>query len=389
MSKINRQTTLHNEKMRKVRHISSYQYPNFLEKSRGDLLINGGLKEKRRECLLDFITHTRRKENRTIFIFSDDTQLEEELINRAQNGYIGKTFICNQCYPVYDFFCGIKKSRIAEYFNHLSTEKGFTDVGEINSYTDSFLSILSEKMPVNLTSLTTFSKNDDTSIKNSANNPSDGDTILASTKGGVSFRSLLNTSADVFSSLTTNKCATNFCLSNLTDKDCVVLINTPADDSEFFSIYFAMELKSILDRNFICIFDDSIMMNNDTMRSIIALMKQRHNIDVVVSHENIVSVSDTDDVIKDFNRNLILLNGNTSDVDMQKVLSTFGQYTHMQAMANQNSPPKLFFTLLHGEGEAPVQYVRDRILIQEENGNEALLKGGSSSEILITKRLLT
>lgn len=83
---------------------------------------------------------------------------------------------------------------------------------------------------------------------------------------------------------------------------------------------------------------------------------------------------------------MIFLNGNTPYVDLQKVLSGFGQYTHMQPMANKSTPPRLLFAFYRGESEATVPYTGDGVILQEEYGNEALLKGGSSSEIVITKK---
>ena len=317
MNKIQRQAKSHNESMRKVKHIYSYPYKSFLSQSSGNLLINGGLKDKRRDCVVQTIVDARSKGNESIIVFSEDGVLQEQLIALAENGVIGQLYVCSEEYPIYDFFCGISSSR-----------------------------------------------------------------------GGVAFRSLLNNTYNAFSTITTPSCETSFSLNNLINKDCVVLINIPTYNSEFFSIYFAMELKSIINENFTCIFDDSITLNSDVMHSVIEVMKQRQKVTVIISHENIISVSNTDEVIKNFNRNLILLNGNTPYVDLQKILSNFGQYTHMQPMANKSTPPRLLFTFYRGEGEATVPYSRDRVILQEEYGNEALLKGGSGSEIVITKRLI-
>ncbi len=389
MNKIRHQANFHNERMRKVTHVSSYPYMKFLSQSSGNFLINGGFKEKRRECVVQSIVDSRARENESIVVFSEDRILQEQLIALAENGDIGQLFVCSEEYPIYDFFCGMRKNFVSEYFNRIALERGFRDTTELNSYVDSFLSILSAQMPVNLASIRHFARNDDTSIADISNEPFESDMIVSSTRGGIAFRSLLNNTYNAFSAITMPSCETKFCLNNLIDKDCVVLINIPTYNPEFFSIYFAMELKSVMNKSFTCIFDDSIILNNDIMRSVVEVMKQRPEVTIVISHENIVAISNTDEVIKNFNRNLILLNGNTPYVDLQKILSDFGQYTHMQPMANKSTPPRLLFTFYRGEGEATVPYSRDRVILQEEYGNEALLKGGSGSEIVITKRLLT
>lgn len=388
VNKIQRQASSHNESMRKVKHVYSYPYKNFLSQSSGNLLINGGLKDKRRECVVQTIVDARSKGNESIIVFSEDGALQEQLIALAENGEIGQLYVCSEKYPIYDFFCGMRRNFASEYFNRIALERGFRDTTELNSYVDSFLSILSTQMPVNLTSIRRFARNDDASIAEISIEPLESEMIISSTRGGVAFRSLLNNTYNAFSTITTPSCETSFSLKNLINKDCVVLINIPTYNSELFSIYFAMELKSIMNESFICIFDDSVTLNNDVMRSVVEVMKQRQKVTVIVSHENIISVSNTDEVIKNFNRNLILLNGNTPYVDLQKILSDFGQYTHMQPMANKSTPPRLLFTFYRGEGEATVPYSRDRVILQEEYGNEALLKGGSSSEIVITKRLI-
>lgn len=388
MNKIQRQAKSHNESMRKVKHIYSYPYKSFLSQSSGNLLINGGLKDKRRDCVVQTIVDARSKGNESIIVFSEDGVLQEQLIALAENGVIGQLYVCSEEYPIYDFFCGMRRNFVSEYFNRIALERGFRDTAELNSYVDSFLSILSTQVPVNLTSIRRFAKNDDASISEISIEPFESDMIISSSRGGVAFRSLLNNTYNAFSTITTPSCETSFSLNNLINKDCVVLINIPTYNSEFFSIYFAMELKSIINENFTCIFDDSITLNSDVMHSVIEVMKQRQKVTVIISHENIISVSNTDEVIKNFNRNLILLNGNTPYVDLQKILSNFGQYTHMQPMANKSTPPRLLFTFYRGEGEATVPYSRDRVILQEEYGNEALLKGGSGSEIVITKRLI-
>ncbi len=388
MSKIQRQVNLHNDNMRKVNHVYSYKLAKFLYQSSGNLLINGGIKDKRRECLIKYICDSRDKNNKTIVIFSDDVLLEQNLISLAENGGIGQLFVCSENYPNYAFFKNMKPNLVCEYFNRLAMEKGSKDTSEINSYVSSFLSILYGQFPVDLNSLMRFAKNDDTSIKNSTDNPYDAEMIVSSPRGGVNFRSLLNNTYQALMPLKTELSENDLSVKNLIDKDCVLLINTPPFNHEFFSIYFAMELKSVLNDEFICIFDDSILLNNDVMNSVVNVMKQRQQVTVVISNENIVSIGDKDSILKNFNRNLIFLNGNTPYTDLQYVLSSYGQYTHMQPMANRTNPPKLLFTLYRGEGEAAVPYTRDRVLLQEEYDNEVLLKGGSSSEIVIAKKLL-
>lgn len=389
MNKIERQAKAHNESMQNISHTYSYHLDNFFSQSGGNLLINGGTKSKRRDCLLSLIKDEREKNTASIVVFSDDELLESRLITLAEDGKIGKLIVCSEEYPNYDFFCKMNKNLICEYFRRLAIEKGMRDTSEISSYIGAFLTILSQQASINFSAMTYFARNTDTDIKNSTEDVRYTDALIASPRGSVTARSLINEAYEALSPITTGECSTGICISQLIEKDCVFLINTPSYNDEFFALYFAMELKALMNKNFMCVFDDCAFLNNETMRSIVDVMKQRQRVTVVISHENIVSVGESESTLKNFNRDLILLDGNTPYVDLQFVLSSFGQYTHMAPMANKNTPPRLFFTLYRGEGEAAVPYVRDRVILQEEYGNEALLKGGSGSQILITKRLFT
>lgn len=387
MNSVHIQTDMHNKRMRQVKNVYRYSYDKFLKRVNGNMLINGGNEAVRRRHLLSYIEKVRAEGDQTVFIFSDDAELENELIDRAAIGSIGQLHVCSQTHNYYDFFRDMKPNLVTEYFNCLAVEKAVKDTSEIISYSDAFLSILSDQADVNMSALKRFAVNDDKSISGAAKNSEDASMILSSSKGGVTFRSLLNRTYSALLPLTSKDCGSGFCLKNLVDEDCVVLINTPFDNYEFFSLYFAMELKSLIGERFVCIFDDSIMLNNKVMRSIVEILKQRPQISVVVSHENIISVDDGESLMKNFNCDLIFLNGETPHNDLQKVLSSFGQYTHMQPMSHKTSAPKIFFTPFSSDGEAAVSYQRDRVILQEEFGNEALLKDGKSAEITITKIL--
>lgn len=389
MNKIERQTKAHNDEMRNVVHTYSYRLDKFFSQSSGNLLINGGTKGKRRNCLLSLIKNERENNTASVVIFSDDKILESELISLAKSRKIGKLIVCSEEYPNYDFFRDMNKNLICEYFRRLALEKGIRDTSELSSYIGAFLNILSEQSPVNFSAMNYFARNADIDIKNSTNDTQLSDALISSPRGSVTARDLFNEAYEAFSPITTNNCSTGVCIGKMIKQDCVFLINTPSYNDEFFALYFAMELKALMNENFMCVFDDSMFLNNETMRSIVNVIKQRQRVNVVISHENIVSVGECDSTLKNFNRDLILLNGNTPYVDLQQVLSSFGQYTHMAPMANKHTPPRLIFTLYKGEGEAAVPFTRDRVMLQEEYENEALLKGGSISQILITKRLLT
>ena len=203
MNKIERQTRFHNDSMRNVSHTFSYNWDRFLSQSDGNLLINGGTKEKRRECLLRLIQNERTRSTDSVIIFSDDKRLESELIDLAEDNRIGRLVVCNENYANYDFFREMNRNLICEYFRRLALEKGIRDTSELSSYIGAFLTILSQQLPtINLSAMTFFARNTDTVIKDSTEDSQSADILISSPRGSVTARSLINEAYEALSPIT-------------------------------------------------------------------------------------------------------------------------------------------------------------------------------------------
>lgn len=405
MSKVTRQADRHNEDMRDICHEYSYRFSNFLEQSGGNILINGGTKAKRRLCLLEYIDYIRRstQSTRPVVIFSDDDMLEEELIVMAESGRIGMLKVCSEKYAKYDFFCGMQNRFISECLTRIALARGCHDTTEAQNYINAVLSVMREflekqkstKGP-DLNSMLAFASNSDKTISGSTDNKLNAEVITSSTKGGVIFRSLLQVLAEETESIRNTDGdsylydSDGATVKNGVERGAVILVKAPALNSEIFSVYFAAELRSLIDKDFVCIFDDSLMLDTDAMQTVVSMLKKRSLIDVVISCDNIVAFDEVreNSLLVNFNCNLIFLNGYAPQQDLQKVLSGFGQYTHMQAMKNKITPPRMLVTLEHGEGESAQAYTRDRILLQEVSGMEAVITYGSDSHIIVAEKLL-
>lgn len=403
MSKVTRQTARHNSDMRDVCCLHSYRLSEFVEKASGNLLINGGFKNQRRQCLLEYIAYSSRTTDRPIVIFSDDDKLEEALINMAVNGQIGELNVCSEKYKKYDFFCGMPNRFISECLTRIATARGCRDTMDAQNYINAFLAIVEYYQKKNgnsngpdLNSMLELAAKSDNKIKDLISNELISEIITSSAKGGVLLRSMLQVFAEETEAIrnvenvsisNASNCIT---IKNAINKGIIILVKTPTVNCEMFSVYFASELRSLIDKNFVCIFDDSFMLDTEVMQTVISMMKKMSHINVVISCDNIIAFDEVrnSSILVNFNCNLIFLNGYVPQQDMQKVLSGFGQYTHMEAMKNKTTPPSLFFTFEHGEGESAQSYTRDRILLQEVNDYEAIITYGGDSQIIIAEKLI-
>ena len=396
MANVQNQTRRHNDSMRQVTHVNSYNIHNFFNESSGNLLITGGLEQKRHFCLLDYIINARAQSHKPVIVFTDKPQTEQSLISLAQQGLIGQFYVCSPTYKGYSFFKDMRTNLICDFFNDLALDGGAHDITSLDSFTNVLLSIVASRGDMNLYSICGMAHLSDAELADLAQDPLERQLIQASSAGGVAFRNHIHRAYKAFSEIATDNPESDFCISKLVNGSCeeydgnaVILVNIPTYNHKFFSLYFAKELEAMLGYSFTCIFDDSIMLMCDKMRRVVELMKQRSQITLAVSHENVYSLDDPEEFLRNFNRNIVLLNGNSAYSDLQNVLDSFGEYTHMDAMVSKTTPQHLLFSVRRSEAEAPVSYQRSRVLIQEESNSEALLKGGSSAEIVITRRLRT
>lgn len=389
-NKIKNECSAHNRALHRVRHKSSYSAEKFLNSSVSNLLINGGSVQDRASLIKKEIVHFKGVSSAPVIIFSNNRLMQTELINLAQSGNIGRLFVCSDEYKNYDVFCGMKNNLISDYFSMLASEKGYRDASELHDYIGAFLNTLRISSEVNLSSIKVFSENSDTAIANMAvsnGNNADSQILLGSSKGGFDFRRLLSMVCSAFDNLTEDRCCTGFNINAVMDKNCVVYISTDSYDYDFLSLYFLQELKQVIGKSFTLVFDDCLLLNNKSLMEFTDVLKQRTNINVVLSTDNIMSLPGEKNLIN-FSREIVFLKGSAPSSDIQQVLSALGEYSHFEATSTEGTPPKLLFSFLKSENSSPTNYTRPKVLIEEELGNEAVLRGHHSAEILIVKKLI-
>ena len=387
-NKIQRECNNHNNILRNVKHVYACSSKKFINSLSGNLMITGGSHVKRKDLLLRAVSQQRQISCEPVIIFSENNQFQSDLIELAERGEIGELFVCSSEYKNYDFFCNMNTTQIIDYYSDIASLKGYKDTSELHDFVGSFLNILSGRAPIKLASIYQFSKNTDTSIANIAGIKSvDYDMIIASSRGGINFRRLLSESCNAFDTITTPSCDTGFNIRTAINNDCVIFINVNTVNFEFLSLYFLQELKSVINKNFTVIFDDSIILNNTELIEFIKIIKQKENVNVIVSHENILSLPGSEN-LEHFKKQVIMLDGNISSNDIQKILSKFGEYSHFESTVTIGNTPHLFFSFFESESNNITQYSRPKILLEEIYGNSVVLSGHNGSEILVAKKFI-
>ena len=378
----------HNTTFCPVRYINSYQPEIFLEDLRGNLLITGGFAEKRRELLVRAVVSERQKSTRPVIILSESSQLEKQLIEKAKQGQIGKMVVCSRTYKDYAFFQNMGNNEIVNFFSEVADIKGYRDAGSLCDFLEAFLNILRRRSDVNLATMLEFAKNSDTLIANAAEKDStDYESIMASAQGGKNFRTLLSNVAKSFFSITTRTCNSGMnILSELSD-DCVFFINISEIPAyEFLSVYFLQELKSATNREFSIIFDDTLLLNNIKLSEHIHALKQKENIRVIISDPNILSFP-YERAAENFKKQIYLLNGSMPPTDMQKLLSSHGNYDHFEEVGSISEPPNLIFSLEKSRSSSVTVFSRPKLLFEELTGYSAILSGNNGPELLAVKKI--
>ncbi len=385
--KIERECSNHNKVLKNVKHKETFKADEFLKIIDGNILVTGGTQNVRNDFIKKFILVSKQLGNQSLIVLSNNNKLQKDLISLAKNGSTGRIIVSSDEYKNYDVFYNLNINLIADYFSSVALEKGYRDTSEIYDYIGAFLKVLQTQAPITLSSMLAFSKNTDAMIADIAINNgyiSEQEILMGSGRGGTDFRRLLNMVYNAFTNLTTDNCSTKFNITTSIDTNCVTYINTNSPNFELLSMYFMLELKKVMNKQFTVIFDDSSLLNNSELLKFINLLKQKSNVNTVVSVANVMSLP-SGDKLNNFTKKVIYLNGEMPPSDTQLVLNDLGSYTHFDATSSQGTPPKLFFSFLKSENNGITSYSRAKILIEEEIGNEAVLQGHNGSEIVVAR----
>ncbi len=378
----------HNKEARMVRHVRTYSPDNFFALPVGNHLITGGADNQRRAALCAMIRNHRQKMRSPMIIFSESPTLCSELISMANAGETGKLYVCSGAYRNYDFFHKMSLNQIVDYFTEISQLMNYGDARELANYAGAFLRILEKAAPVKLATIVQFANNTDDMILELAQRYglySESDIIRASAGGGISFRRLITSTEEAFFEITTSDCDTGFNIAEAAGRDCMVLIDTNTKNYELLAAYFVRELKDVSTKPFTVVFDQCSLLNNTKLSELVNMLKQRGNINVVISHENVMALPG-EEVFKNFNKFVVFLNGMAPSQDIQKILTEcFGEYQHFEPSKTVTTPARLFFNPKKAEGDGIITFTKPKVRLEEEIGYSVGLYGHNGMEIIVAR----
>lgn len=378
----------HNNKYRNVKNVYNYKGSDFFTKASKNVLITGGNRRKRAAAVCHLIEARRKASQQPIIVFGNGGDILEKLISFTGNPEFGTLYVTNHTYSNYDPFYGMPKEIICSFFSDLALLKGYRDTSSLCSYLMSFLNILGTRNHICLENMVSFAENSDTDIACAAEtsgNMYDCEMIRSSSAGGVAFRSLLAVVLQVMGNI--GRQPQKNILTQLSYHG-VYYIDTNTYDFDTLALYFLHELKTACKVPLSIIFDECILLNNKKFTEYINVLKQIPSICVTICCENAAAIPG-EGVLNNFQHRLIFLKDSSAMTnDLQTVLDGLGKYPHFEPSLTVAGQPALFFSFRRSRNESVVSHERPRVLMVQEEKNDAVITGTDGSGITISKNFI-
>ncbi len=378
----------HNDQYRNVKNVYNFKSSDFFEKTGKNVLITGGNRDKRLKALCRCIKTKRQNSQQPIIIFGSGGNIVEKLISFTGDPSFGTLYVTNRTYSGYDPFYGMPKELICGFFSDLALAKGYRDTSSLCSYLMSFLNILKARSDICLENMVSFAANSDSDIAHAAEdtgNVYDCEMLRSSCSGGIAFRSLLDAVLQVMGPI--SRQPQRNILTQL-NAGSVYYIDTSTDDFDTLALYFLHELKAACRVPFSVIFDECILLNNKKFSEYVNVLKQLSGINVTVCHENAAAIP-CEGMLNSFQHQLVFLKDSTAMAsDLQKVLDGLGKYSHFEPSVTVASQPAVFFSFRRSRNESVISHERPRVLMVQEERNDAVITGIDGSRIIITKNFI-
>ena len=382
---VRQQCERHNRELRRVVEYNRFPLDHILW-GEGNLLLTGGQVAQRQDILIRLVRHLRQQPpERPLFLFTASAEVERELIGLARAGYLGTLRVISPEYPNYDVFYGMPSVVIADCLTKIAGG----DEG-LYSYALAFLSLLDRAGTLSLSNMVDFARNTDAAIAGWAQDCGlleERAQIMGSSQGGIRFRSALRMVSLAFSSLTREGCAARFSLTTATDVPCAVCLRADAVHPEVLAAYFSYVFQSLLGqgRSFTVILDEPPFLRHSAFSQSLAALKQSPLTMTAVSVENAAAFGG-EEFLSNFSREIILLGGGrVGSSDMQWILDGLGSYPHFEPAKSASGPPRLLG--LRPVGDSILTYTRSKVLVEETEGFQAVLRGHRGAETGMARRL--
>lgn len=383
----------HNESQRNISEVNTYRAWDFFDHSNAEanLLIDGGYAEDRAPLIANFVRNTTENSSEPVIILSQNQKTKQLLIEMAQADKIGELFVLDSTNNEYDFFSGMKKNNIINFFKNMAASRGYTNINSLDSYITAFIDILSVKTTdINLSSLLAFSENTDTqiidfAIKNGRKTAANA--LQSEANSRADFRTLLIQLRNAVEPLTQEKIESKLSVSTIIHNAYVFYIDiSDITDDVIAALYFTEEINSVSNKQFTVIFDDCMILINRVLQESLNKIKQNINAVVVVSSENIVPTFD-EKMRTNFGRQIIFLYGSAAPSDTQELLSRFGNYDHQEVFEGVGSSSESFGFFDNHITTTTTTYKRDKIIYDQYKGC-TVVSGVNESDIVIAQNFI-
>ena len=380
----------HNESQRNISEVNTYRAWDFFDHSNAEanLLIDGGCADDRAALIASFVKNTTENSSEPVIILSQNQKTKQLLIEMAQADKIGELFVLDSTNNEYDFFSGMKKNNIINFFKNMAASRGYTNINSLDSYITAFIDILSVKTTdINLSSLLAFSENTDTqiidfAIKNGRKTAANA--LQSEANSRADFRTLLIQLRSAVEPLTLEKIESKLSVSTIIHDAYVFYIDiSDITDDVIAALYFTEEVNSVSNKQFTVIFDDCMLLTNQVLQESLNKIKQNINAVVVVSSENIVPTFD-EKMRTNFGRQIIFLYGSAAPSDTQELLSRFGNYDHQEVFEGVASPSESFGFFNNHITTNTTTYKRDKIIYDQYKGY-TVVSGVNESDIMVVR----
>lgn len=383
----------HNESQRNIIEANKYHAWDFFNQSNAEanLLIDGGYDEDRASLIASFVKNTIEISSEPIIILSQNQKTKQLLIEMAQADEIGELYVLDSTNNEYDFFSGMKKNNIINFFKNMAASREYTNINSLDSYITAFIEILSVKTnDINLSSLLAFSENTDTQIIDFAiqnDRKTAANALQSAANSRADFRTLLIQLKNAVESLTQRQIESKLSVSKIINNAYVFYIDiSDITDDVIAALYFTEEINSVSNKQHTVIFDDCTILTNQVLQESLNKIKQNMNTVVVVSSENIVSTFE-EKLRTNFGRQIIFLYGSAASSDTQELLSRFGNYDHQEVFEGVGSPSESFGFFNNHITTNTTTYKRDKIIYDQYKGC-TVVSGINESDIMIVKNFV-
>ena len=354
----------------------------------GNLLLTGGGLFRRREILLRLVRQLRRQyPEKPVFVFTGSADTERGLIEMARTGGLGPLCAVSPDYPNYSVFSGLPPAVIADCLVRLAENE------TLYGYALAFLTVLRryQTESPSLADMLDFAKNSDAAIAAWAQEqdlPEQYSQLAGSPQCGKQFRSLLRRTAAAFSSLTPEEETDRFSFVNAVRLPCAVCLRVSTASPDLLAVYFSCVLQTLLGwgESFSVVLDEPALLQNPVFLRTLEELKRNPLVTAAVSVGNAAAFGE-ENFLGNFSRNIILTDG-ANPSDMQKILDSLGQYTHFEPAQSSAAPDSFFlWPKKRSVSDSILTYARPKILLEETEGFQAVLRGHRGTEIALIRRL--